>query len=154
MSPPWTRIAGHVESPAAPPAADVDRFWYGVAQPLVGLRLLVADAELRRLAAWPILGVLVLAALLAWFFIARRKKQEEARTEASHLRERAQDGETYVTGAEDRARELREKAQDAEQRAQRLQAEADEATRVAREHRDRVTDDYLRADDIDPDARH
>lgn len=103
---------------------------------------------------WIVLGLVVLAALLAWFFIARRKKQEVARTQASHLRERAQGGENYVAGAEDRARELREKAQEAEQRARRLQSEADEATTVAREHRDRVTDDYLRADDIDPDAKH
>ena len=38
-------------------------------------------------------------------------------------------------------------------RADELHAEAEEATRVAREHRDRITGEYVEADDIDPDAR-
>jgi hypothetical protein len=63
MSPPWTRIATHVESPAAPPAGEVDRFWYGVAQPFFGLRLLINQRELFHLALLPVLAVLGLAAL-------------------------------------------------------------------------------------------
>src|SRR5690242_17953113 len=61
---PWNRIAAHVESPAAPPAADVDRFWYGAAQPFLGLRVLLQTPALLKRALLPVAAVLVLAALV------------------------------------------------------------------------------------------
>ena len=54
---------------------------------------------------------------------------------------------------EDKARELQLRAREAEEEAQRLRAKADDATDVAREHRDRVTGEYLKADEIDPDTK-
>ena len=45
------------------------------------------------------------------------------------------------------------KAREAQQHADKLHQEAEEATRIAREHRDRVTGDYVSADEIDPDAK-
>jgi hypothetical protein len=59
------RIAAHATAPAAPPARDVDRFWYGVAQPLLGLRTLWRTPALRRRALGPVLAVLVVAGLVA-----------------------------------------------------------------------------------------
>lgn len=100
-----------------------------------------------------VIAVVVLAALIAWAMIARRKRLDEARHEAAGIREKAQSGEGYVANAEDRARDLQGKAREAQQRADKLHEEAEEATRVAREHRDRVTDDYMTADEIDPDTK-
>lgn len=59
------RIAAHAKAPAAPPARDVDRFWYGVAQPLLGLRTLWTTPALRARALPPVLVVLVLAGVIA-----------------------------------------------------------------------------------------
>lgn len=103
---------------------------------------------------WWLIGAIVIAAIIivAVLAVQRRKKQEAARLEASTLRERASGGERYVAGAEEKAHEMQARARQAEEEAARTRAAADDATRVAREHRDRVTDDYLKADEIDPDA--
>ncbi|GGK56796.1 hypothetical protein [Ornithinimicrobium pekingense] len=104
---------------------------------------------------WWLIGALVVLVIVAVAVLAaqRRKKQEAARHQAKDLRERASGGERYVASAEDKARELQLRAREAEEEAGRLRAQADDATNVAREHRDRVTGEYLRADEIDPDAK-
>ena len=99
------------------------------------------------------IGVVVLAALIVWALVARRKRLATARTQASGLRESAQGQESYTASAEDRARDLQAKAREAQQRADQLHEQAEEATRIAREHRDRVTGEYLDADGIDPDVK-
>ncbi|WP_010147390.1 hypothetical protein [Serinicoccus profundi] len=100
-----------------------------------------------------VIAVVVIAALTAWAMIARKKRLDAPRQEAAGLREKAQSGESYAETAEDRARELQGKAREAQVRADKLHTEAEEATRIAREHRDRVTGDYVNADEIDPDAK-
>lgn len=100
-----------------------------------------------------IIGVVVVAALIAWALLARKKRLDAARAQASGLREKAQSGETYAASAEDRARDLQAQAREAQKRADELHEKAEEATRIAREHRDRVTGDYVSADEIDPDAK-
>lgn len=103
---------------------------------------------------WWVVAALVLLAIVAAVLAAsRRRKVDAARAEAGQIRERAEAGETYVSGAEDRARELQERAREAEARAEQLRHQADDATHQARDHRDRVTEDYLRADEVDPDVK-
>ncbi len=59
------RIVEHARTPTAPPAGEVDRFWYGLAQPLYGLRVLWSTPALRRRALPPVLAVLVIAGFAA-----------------------------------------------------------------------------------------
>jgi hypothetical protein len=67
----FQRIATHAAEPAAPPATDVDRFWYGLAQPFLGLRTLWRTPSLRRRALVPAAVVLVIAAISVgpWNFV-------------------------------------------------------------------------------------
>ena len=59
------RIATHTRTPGAPPAADVDRLWYGLAQPFFGLRTMWTTPVLRQRALVPALAILVLAAIVS-----------------------------------------------------------------------------------------
>ena len=103
---------------------------------------------------WVAIAALVILAIIAAVMAGqRRKKLDAARHEATELRERAHGGESYVAGAEDRARDLQSQAREARDRAAHLEQQADDATRVARDHRDRITDDYVQADEIDPDVK-
>ena len=78
---------------------------------------------------WLILiGVVVLAALIVWALVARRKRLAAARAQASGLRESAQGQESYTASAEDRARDLQAKAREAQKRADQLHEQAEEAT--------------------------
>ena len=109
---------------------------------------------------WVLLAVLVVLVLVAiWAFVNNQKKARQ-RVEASHLRERAagseleaEDRETAARHLQEEASEAKERAARAEEEAQRLDAEARQATREAREQRDHVTNDYLEADEIDPDTK-
>jgi hypothetical protein len=58
------RIQSHARAPGAPPAGDVDRFWYGVAQPFLGLRTLWNTPRLRQRALLPALVGLVIVAIV------------------------------------------------------------------------------------------
>lgn len=115
---------------------------------------------------WLLLAVLVLAVLLAVWFFLRNQERNRARATAEELRERAAGGESYAEERESIARRAQSEAEEArleadaarkraaraEQEAAELDQQARGATEEAREHRDRVTDTYLKADEIDPDA--
>ncbi|MGO0575614.1 hypothetical protein [Ornithinimicrobium panacihumi] len=109
---------------------------------------------------WLAIAAVVLIAIIAAVMLAQRsKKRDLAREEAGHIRERARGGETSVASAENQASELQGQARDARAEADRLQQEADrlegeahDAVQAARDERDRLTDDYVRADEIDPDV--
>jgi hypothetical protein len=60
----FERIQSHARAPGAPPVGEVDRFWYGVAQPFLGLRTLWTTPALRQRALVPGLVVLLIAALV------------------------------------------------------------------------------------------
>ncbi|MFK5633522.1 hypothetical protein [Ornithinimicrobium sp. LYQ103] len=103
---------------------------------------------------WVVAAAVALAVVVGLILASRRRThRDEARVEAGALRERAHGGEDYVAGVEERAREAQAAAHTARAEADRLQQKADEATNLAREYRDRVTDNYLKADEIDPDAK-
>lgn len=118
--------------------------------------------------------VLLLVALVIAAVMRNRKAKEAARVEAGRLRERASAGHHTVEQVETTARDTRTEAEvaaaeaeqaeseaqaaqaqaeRARQEAEQLQARADAATEQARQEHDRVTDDYLRADEVDPDKR-
>lgn len=103
---------------------------------------------------WIVLAVVVLAALLVWALIARRKRLEQARAQAAELRDRARQGEPVAASAEERAAQLQAQAREAQRTADELHARAEEATQEARGQRDRVTGTFVDADEIDPDAKH
>lgn len=104
---------------------------------------------------WWVIGIAaaLLVLLAIWAMVARNKRLDAARTEAAGIREKAAGQESYVASAEQRAGQLQAEARQAQKRAEELHERAEEATRVAREHRDRVTGGYLEADEIDPDVR-
>jgi hypothetical protein len=60
----FARVTTHAREPGAPPADDVDRFLYGVAQPFLGLRVLWSTPSLRQPALFPVLAVLLVAGLV------------------------------------------------------------------------------------------
>ncbi|USQ76499.1 hypothetical protein [Ornithinimicrobium cryptoxanthini] len=109
---------------------------------------------------WLLLAVLVLLVLGAVWAFVNSKNKARARDEAVHIRERAMGGEHYAEDRESAARDAQQQADVARERAERAEAEAAQleeqargTTAEAREHRDRVTDQYLEADDIDPDVK-
>ncbi|WP_394830171.1 hypothetical protein LVJ94_27055 [Pendulispora rubella] len=57
------RVAHHARTSQAPPEAESERFWYGVAQPFLGLRVLWQQPLLRKRAIAPALLVLAVAAI-------------------------------------------------------------------------------------------
>jgi hypothetical protein len=59
----FERITHHARVTGAPPDGQWERFWYGVAQPFLGLRVMWQHPSLRRRALGPALLVLVLAAV-------------------------------------------------------------------------------------------
>jgi len=61
----FDRVARHARTSAAPPDAELERFWYGVAQPFLGLRVLWQQPLLRKRAVVPALLVLAGAAVVA-----------------------------------------------------------------------------------------
>lgn len=109
---------------------------------------------------WVLLAVLVLAVVGAVWAFVRNQEKGRARATAEHLREQAAGSEEYAEGQEAAARRAQEEAEAAKERAalaaqeaEELEEQAREATQEARDHRDRVTDTYLEADEIDPDAK-
>jgi hypothetical protein len=60
----FERVQSHARTPGAPPIGDVDRFWYGVAQPFLGLRTLWLTPALRHRALFPGLVVLGIAVVV------------------------------------------------------------------------------------------
>ena len=94
-----------------------------------------------------------------WMFINSQKRNRR-RDEAGHLRQHAAGGEPLAESRETAAREVqqeaevaREQADQAEQEARAREEAARAATAEAREQRDRVTDAYVEADEIDPDTK-
>lgn len=102
---------------------------------------------------WIVLAIVVLAALVVWALIARKKRLDQAREQAGMLRGRAQRGEPVAADAERRAAELQAQAREAQRQADDLYSRAEEATREARGQRDRVTGTFVDADEVDPDAK-
>lgn len=96
--------------------------------------------------------VLVAAAIVIALMVRRANEQRELdRAEAGRIREHARAGESDVDALERVAREAQDRAARARRAAEDAEREAEEATTAAREARDRTTDEYLRADDVDPD---
>jgi len=58
------RVAHHARTSQAPPEAERERFWYGVAQPFLGMRVLWQWPSLRERAIAPALLVLAVAAVM------------------------------------------------------------------------------------------
>lgn len=109
---------------------------------------------------WLLLAILVLLVLGAVWAFVNSKNKTRAREEAGHIRERAMGGERYAESRESAARDAQQEADVARERAERAQEEAAQleeqargTTAEAREHRDRVTDELLEADEIDPDVK-
>lgn len=109
---------------------------------------------------WLLLAILVLLVLGAVWTFVNNKNKTRAREEAVHIRERAMGGERYAEDRESAARKAQEQADVARERAEsaleeaaQLEEQARGTTAEAREHRDRVTDEYLEADEIDPDVK-
>ncbi|QDO87278.1 hypothetical protein FNH13_02140 [Ornithinimicrobium ciconiae] len=109
---------------------------------------------------WLLLAILVLLVLGAVWAFLNSKNKSRHREEAGHIRERATGGERYAEDREATARQAQQEADEAKEQARRVQEEADRreaqaraATQEARDHRDRVTDQYLEADEIDPDVK-
>lgn len=102
---------------------------------------------------WIVLAVVLLAALIAWALIARRKRLDEARDQAATLRDRAKHGEPVAADAEERAAQLQAQAREAQREADQLHSRAEDATQEARGQRDRVTGTFVDAEEVDPDAK-
>ncbi|WP_394842006.1 hypothetical protein LZC95_33635 [Pendulispora brunnea] len=60
----FDRIARHTRTSEAPPETETERFWYGVAQPFLGMRVLWEQPLLRKRAIAPALLVLAAAAVM------------------------------------------------------------------------------------------
>lgn len=109
---------------------------------------------------WVLLVVLVVLVLVAIWAFVNNQKRTRLRDEAQHMRQRAAGGEPLAEDREAAARQVqeeaelaRERAEQAEQEAAAREQEARAATAEAREQRDRVTDTYIEADEIDPDTK-
>lgn len=101
---------------------------------------------------WILLAVVILAVLIAWALVARKRRLDADRTHAAGLRYKAKQGEGVAATSEERAAELQARAREAQQEADQFHREAEDATQRARDERDRVTGSYVDADEIDPDA--
>lgn len=102
---------------------------------------------------WIVLAAVLLVALIVWALVARRKRLEAARAEATSLRTRAKQGEGVAATSEEHAAQLQAEAREAQRKADELYAQAEKATQQARDQRDRVTDHFVDADEVDPDAK-
>lgn len=114
---------------------------------------------------WWVLAAVVLLVIAYVVWSVRRRAA--GRSEAVRLRERAAAGEPTIGEREGSARQYRTAAEQARAEADQLQAQADRAREraedlearahgamtAAREARDEQTEDLLKADDVDPDAR-
>ncbi len=117
---------------------------------------------------WPVLAalaVVVLIVIALAIYLNRRKAA--SRREATELREQAKAEAPRLKDVESSAKQLRneaalarqeatraqEEADRAEGRAQALERRSEEAVLAARDERDAQTDTYLRAREIDPDAK-